>query len=54
MLLLYGVCECCNLVSTMKLKTKGTKELKMTKIKKKKADTNELHMNTLRHYLDHY
>lgn len=41
-LLLHGVCEFYNLVSTTETETKGTKVLKMTKIKKKKAGNNEL------------
>ncbi|KAI3742726.1 hypothetical protein L1987_60420 [Smallanthus sonchifolius] len=46
-LLLHGVCEFYNLVSTTESETKGTKVLKMTKIKKKKAGNNELPTITL-------
>ncbi|KAI3676506.1 hypothetical protein L1987_86116 [Smallanthus sonchifolius] len=46
-LLLHGVCEFYDLVSTTESETKGTKVLKMTKIKKKKAGNNELPTITL-------
>ncbi|KAM0064652.1 putative R3H domain-containing protein [Helianthus debilis subsp. tardiflorus] len=50
-LLLHGVCEFYNLVSTTESETKGTKVLKMTKIKKKKAGNNELPTITLCEFL---
>lgn len=50
-LLLHGVCEFYNLVSTTESETIGTKALKMTKIKKKKAGTNELPTITLCQFL---
>ncbi|KAM0004000.1 putative R3H domain-containing protein [Helianthus debilis subsp. tardiflorus] len=50
-LLLHGVCEFYNLVSTTESETKGTKMLKMTKIKKKKAVSNELPAITLCQFL---
>ncbi|KAI3797745.1 hypothetical protein L1987_33008 [Smallanthus sonchifolius] len=46
-LLLLGVCKFYNLVSTTESETKGTKVLKMTKIKKKKTGNNELPTITL-------
>ncbi|XP_071717802.1 uncharacterized protein [Rutidosis leptorrhynchoides] len=46
-LLLHGVCEFYNLISTTELETKGTKEWKATKIKKKKVANNELPTITL-------
>ncbi|KAJ0808337.1 putative R3H domain-containing protein [Helianthus annuus] len=50
-LLLHGVCEFYNLVSTTESETKGTKVLKMTKIKKKKAGDDELPTITLCQFL---
>ncbi|KAI7752375.1 hypothetical protein M8C21_032638, partial [Ambrosia artemisiifolia] len=51
-LLLHGVCEFYNLVSTTESETKGTKVLKMTKIKKKKkAGNKELPTITLCEFL---
>ncbi|KAK9057281.1 hypothetical protein SSX86_022116 [Deinandra increscens subsp. villosa] len=50
-LLLHGVCEFYNLVSTTETETKGTKVLKMTKIKKKKGSNNELPTITLCQFL---
>lgn len=46
-LLLHGVCEFYNLVSTTESETKGTKVLKVTKIKKKKVGNNVLPTITL-------
>ncbi|KAC9177468.1 hypothetical protein E3N88_46258 [Mikania micrantha] len=50
-LLLHGVCEFYNLVSITESETKGTKVLKMTKIKKKKAGSIELPTITLCQFL---
>ncbi|KAI3829624.1 hypothetical protein L1987_03751 [Smallanthus sonchifolius] len=50
-LLLHGVCEFYNLVSTTESETEGTKVLKMTKIKKKKAGNNDLPTITLCRFL---
>lgn len=50
-LLLHGVCEFYNLVSTTESETKGTKVSKMTKIKKKKTGNNELPTITLCQFL---
>ncbi|XP_076923594.1 uncharacterized protein LOC143585777 [Bidens hawaiensis] len=50
-LLLHGVCEFYNLLSTIESETEGTKVLKMTKIKKKKVGNNELPTITLCQFL---
>ncbi|KAF5820465.1 hypothetical protein HanXRQr2_Chr01g0002581 [Helianthus annuus] len=50
-LLSDGLIKFYNLVSTTESETKGTKMLKMTKIKKKKAASNELPTITLCQFL---
>ncbi|KAI7749810.1 hypothetical protein M8C21_008462 [Ambrosia artemisiifolia] len=50
-LLLHGVCEFYDLVSTTESEATGTKVLKMTKIKKKNADSNKLLTITLCQFL---
>lgn len=50
-LLLHGVCEFYNLVSVTTSETEGTKAVKMTRIKKKKAGSNDLPNITLCDFL---
>ncbi|CAK9175836.1 unnamed protein product [Ilex paraguariensis] len=50
-LLLHGVCEFYNLVSVTVSQSKGTKSLKMTRIRKKKSGSVELPNITLCHFL---